>query len=168
MTIRINGWRVMAHPLMIEQLLKLISAAHKVKAEEPANFEKNANMKLLASLTKLMFIDIPGNPQADVWRQGKTLGDNNKHWRRAKFAAGRFRLFFRYSASHQMIIFAWVNDSNSLRTYGSKTDAYRVFRNMLDDGNPPSDWTVLMRAAEAEHETFLGLADEAQSLTGKG
>ena len=45
------------------------------------------------------------------------------------------------------LIFAWVNDENSLRTYGSKTDAYKVFKGMLDDGNPPDDWDALHKEA---------------------
>jgi hypothetical protein len=40
-----------------------------------------------------------------------------------------------------------VNDENSLRTYGSRTDAYKVFRSMLDGGNPPDDWDELCKAA---------------------
>ncbi|WP_082766388.1 type II toxin-antitoxin system YhaV family toxin [Paramesorhizobium deserti] len=60
---------------------------------------------------------------------------------------GRFRLFFRYDTSAKIIIFAWVNDETTLRTYGAKTDAYKVFKGMLDDGNPPDDWAALHKAA---------------------
>lgn len=42
-----------------------------------------------------------------------------------------------------------MNDENSLRTYGSKTDAYNVFKGMLDDGNPPDDWDKLHKEASA-------------------
>ncbi|MFV1920915.1 type II toxin-antitoxin system YhaV family toxin, partial [Sphingomonas sp. MJ1 (PH-R8)] len=40
-----------------------------------------------------------------------------------------------------------VNDATTLRTYGSRTDAYAVFKGMLDKGNPPDDWTALLKAA---------------------
>jgi len=43
-----------------------------------------------------------------------------------------------------------MNDKNTLSTYGSKTDAYRVFQSMLDDGNPPDAWENLYRAATDE------------------
>ena len=66
---------------------------------------------------------------------------------RAKFGGQRFRLFFRYNATAKIIIFAWVNDSDTLRTYGSKSDAYAIFRSMLDKGNPPDDWETLTKAA---------------------
>ena len=32
-----------------------------------------------------------------------------RHWLRAKFGGGRFRLFFGYSSSAKIIIYAWVN-----------------------------------------------------------
>ena len=97
------------------------------------------NTKLLAALTRLMFSRIPSDPLHKDYRQGGTLGAGNTHWFRAKFGNGRFRLFFRCSSKHRTIIFAWVNDENSLRTYGSKTDAYAVVQAMLESGNPPDD-----------------------------
>ena len=42
------------------------------------------------------------------------LGPGNRHWFRAKFH-GRYRLFFRFSAGQKIIIYAWVNDEQSLR-----------------------------------------------------
>ena len=32
-------------------------------------------------------------------------------------------------------------------TCGSKTDAYKVFKGMLDDENPPDDWAALHKQA---------------------
>ena len=49
----------------------------------------------------------------------------------------------------KIIIFAWVNDRDSLRTYGSKSDAYAVFKAMLDKGNPPDDWEALVTGSTA-------------------
>ncbi len=57
-------------------------------------------------------------------------------------------MFFRYSSAAKIIIYVWVNDRDSLRTYGSKTDAYAVFRRMLAAGNPPDDWKALQAEAE--------------------
>lgn len=47
----------------------------------------------------------------------------------------------------KIIIFAWVNDQDTLRTYGAKNHAYAVFRDMLDKGNPPNDWEALRNEA---------------------
>ena len=93
--------------------------------------------KLLAALRRLVFETIPQDPSRPDYRQGGTLGDDRKHWFRAKFGAGRFRLFFRYSTRAKIIVFAWVNDEATLRTYGARSDAYAVFRKMLDKGDPP-------------------------------
>jgi len=79
---------------------------------------------------------------------GDTLGAHRKHWFRAKFGGQRFRLFFRFDSRAKVIIFAWVHDGDTLRTYGSKSDAYAVFRKMLDKGNPPDDWATLLMAAK--------------------
>jgi toxin YhaV len=143
-TVEINGWRVLTHPAINEQILKLIEATLKAKAR--GTIQSDPNARILADIVQLMFIDIPGDPAAKKYRQGKTLGSGRKHWFRAKFGRNRFRLFYRYSSTHEAIIYAWVNDSNTLRTYGSKKDAYAVFEGMLDDGHPPNNWDELLKA----------------------
>jgi toxin YhaV len=145
----INGWTVLAHPLFLDQWEKLIEAVDALKAKKPGDYQKSADAKLLAALVQLVHKTVPSDPTAATYRQGSTLGDNRKHWFRAKFGNGRFRLFFRYSSASKVIIFAWVNDETTLRTYGAKTDAYKVFKGMLDDGNPPDDWADLYKAASA-------------------
>lgn len=143
----INGWTILAHPFFLDQLEKLIDAVETLRAKKPDDYGKNANTKLLAALNKLVFQTIPGDPTATAYRQG---GNTHKHWFRAKFGNGRFRLFFRYDLNAKVIIFAWVNDETTLRTYGAKTDAYKVFKGMLEDGNPPDSWTALHKAASGE------------------
>jgi toxin YhaV len=101
-------------------------------------------------LRKLIFVDIPGDPTRAIYRQGHTLGAHRKHWFRAKFGNGRYRLFFRFHTRERILLFAWVNDENTLRTYGSSTDAYATFGGMLDNGNPPDDWDDLLKACTNE------------------
>ena len=143
----INGWQVFAHPLFLDQIEKLTDAVERAKAKDPAGFQKMANAKVLAALRTLAFATIPSDPTRPEYRQGGTLGDDRKHWFRARFGGQRFRLFFRYNTAAKIIVLAWVNDAETLRTYGSKTDADAVFRSMLDGGNPPDDWAALLRAA---------------------
>lgn len=143
----VNGWQLFAHPLFLDQLDKLASAVERARTKDPRGWRKSANAKLLATLRQLLFETIPQDPARAEYRQGGTLGDSRKHWFRAKFGGGRFRLFFRYSTSAKVIIFAWVNDETTLRTYGAKSDAYTVFRKMLDKGNPPDSWEMLLKAA---------------------
>lgn len=145
-----NGWHLLAHPLFLDQVEKLAAAVEKARAKDPRGWRKSANAKLLAALRQLVFETVPQDPTRAEYRQGVTLGDDRKHWFRAKFGGGRFRLFFRYSTSAKIIIFAWVNDETTLRTYGSKSDAYAVFRKMLDKGDPPDSWEALLVAAEKD------------------
>lgn len=148
-----HGWQLFAHPLLLDQLDKLVATVEKAKGKDPSGYLKTANAKLLAALNSLIFDQIPEDPTRPEYRQGSTLGDSYKHWFRAKFGGGRFRLFFRYDTKAKVIVFAWVNDEDSLRTYGSKTDAYAVFRKMLDKGNPPDDWPALLEGASAKAAT---------------
>lgn len=148
----INGWLILAHPLLLAQLERATSA---LEATNKKGELGTAQGKLLAMLAKLMFETIPSDPTRPDYRQGDTLGKTRKHWFRAKFGNGRFRLFFRYDSKARVIIFAWVNDETTLRTYGSRTDAYHVFKGMLDKGNPPDDWDALLKAATALPEARL-------------
>lgn len=146
----IHGWRIYAHPLLIDQLEKLTAAVEAAKRKHPDTYHQTANAKVLKMLTHLIFDEVPKDPARKEYRQGDTLGADFKHWFRAKFGNGRFRLFFRFDSRAKVIVFAWVNDESTLRTYGSKTDAYAVFRKMLDKGNPPDTWADLLKAAQDE------------------
>lgn len=143
----VNGWQLFAHPLLLDQLERLIAEVERQRRKDPKNYKSAANAKVLAALHKLMFETVPEAPTRPEYRQGDTLGRARKHWFRAKFGNQRFRLFFRYNSQAKIIIYAWVNDAETLRTYGSKTDAYTVFASMLNAGNPPDEWKALLAAS---------------------
>jgi toxin YhaV len=142
-----NGWGILLHPLLLDQLERVISAAETERSGRGPGEPAGANMKIAASLSQLILAEVPQDPSRSIYRQGNTLGSEMRHWMRARFGNGRFRLFFRYHSDARLIVFAWVNDSETLRTYGSRTDAYAVFRRMLESGNPPDDWQELVRAS---------------------
>ena len=75
---------------------------------------------------------IPRDPTLSDYRQGSTLGDDHKHWFRARFFQ-QYRLFFRFDSASKIIVYSWGNDEKNKRAYGSKTDAYRVFENLQND-----------------------------------
>ena len=106
----VHGWELFAHPLFLDQLEKLMAAVESSRRKDPRGWRKGANSKLLAALHKLVFETIPGDPTRAEYRQGGTLGSDRKHWFRAKYGGGRFRLFFRYSTGAKVIIFARIND----------------------------------------------------------
>jgi len=106
--VTVNGWALYAHPLFLGQLEKLTDAVERAREKDANAYASSANAKLLAVIRKLMLEVIPVDPARPEFRQGGTLGRARKHWFRAKFGNGRFRLFFRYSAAAKIIIFAWV------------------------------------------------------------
>lgn len=144
----INGWAIYAHPLFLDQLEAMIARVEKARAKDSKGYKKKRSAKLLAAVLKVAFEDIPSDPTRDIYRQGDTLGDEYRHWFRAKFLQ-QFRLFFRYQRSGNggTIILGWVNDDSTLRAYESDTDAYVVFRKMLQHGNPPDSWPSLLKEA---------------------
>ena len=143
----VNGWTLFAHPLFLDQLDTLVREVERLSEKNPATYQKKNATKRLAAIRKLIFEVIPQDPSRAEFRLGKTLGEQHKHWFRAKFFQ-QYRLFFRYHASSRLIVYAWVNDTKTLRAYDSKNDAYRAFLRMLDSGNPPDDWDSLLVEAK--------------------
>ena len=143
-----HGWSLLFHDCLVEQLQKLKAASDRAESADPIGFEANANVKLFCGLSQLIIETVPSDPAREEYRQGNTMGTAYRHWRRAKIGR-RFRLFFRYDSKAKVIIFAWINDEHTLRSAGSKSDTYAVFRKMLERGNPPDDWAALLAASRA-------------------
>lgn len=149
-----NGWRLYAHPLLLSQIEALEVKVKQQKRKDPKSYFKKPAAKRLAAIRHLIFEAIPTDPGNDRYRQGSTLGVDHKHWRRAKFFQ-QCRLFFRYHQSQKIIVFAWVNDDKTLRAYESRSDAYAVFRKMLESGSPPTDWDSLVESAKSMFDQGL-------------
>lgn len=150
----INGWTIFAHPLFLERLEALSQQVAGLKHKDPVGFTGKNATKRLAAIVKLAFVVIPRDPASPEYRQGKTLGESHKHWFRAKFFQ-QYRLFFRYHATSRVILYAWVNDEDTKRAFESSDDAYRVFRKMLDRGQPPDDWDQLVSEGRATSNQAL-------------
>ena len=144
----VNGWTLLFHDAIIGQLTNLADAYEQARKTDPKKFRSNANVRLLAALAKLMLSVIPADPARSEYRQGNTLGEEYRHWFRAKFF-GRFRLFFRYDSRSRLIVYAWVNDEHTLRQRGGRRDPYEVFRRMLESGNPPNQWAALIKGSRS-------------------
>lgn len=155
----VNGWTLFAHPSFLDQAAELAEKVAALKDANPGGYRSKNATKRLAAITKLIFEEIPSDPADPKFRQGNTLGDEHRHWFRAKFFQ-QYRLFFRFHAESRIIIFAWVNDDTTLRAYDSRTDAYRVFKGMLDDGNPPGDWKALLASAQKSSGQLAELMEE--------
>ena len=118
----VNGWTLFAHPLFLDQLEALIAQVQKLRARDPKAYAQKSASKRLAAISKLVFDVIPQDPTRADYRQGNTLGDEHRHWFRAKFFQ-QHRLFFRYHRHSKIIVYAWVNDEDTKRVYDSGDDA---------------------------------------------
>ncbi|WP_207162070.1 type II toxin-antitoxin system YhaV family toxin [Thiocapsa imhoffii] len=147
-----HGWVLLFHGCIVAQLQKLQAAAARAERNDPMDFERNANVKLFRALSQLMLETVPSDPARDEYRQGNTLGPAYRHWRRAKVGR-RFRLFFRYDSRAKTIVFAWVNDEQTLRAAGSTSDPYATFEKMLERGHPPDDWDSLVAVSQSDWST---------------
>jgi toxin YhaV len=158
----LNGWSILAHPKFLDAFETLIERVDRLRKKDPSGYRQKNATKRLAAVVRLAFEVIPQDPLRPEYRQGATLGNEYKHWFRAKFFQ-QYRLFFRYHLPSCTIIYAWVNDEDTKRAYESGTDAYRTFRRMLDSGNPPNDWETLLKGAKNQAKRLLKTRTEAGS-----
>ena len=110
-------------------------------------FNAHPDVKLFAALVNIVHELVPADPDAPQFLLGNTLGTQYRGWARVKDNGlpGRMRLFFKFSATQKVIIYAWLNDAKTLRKQGDGTDVYAVFQRMLKSGNPPDSFDELMK-----------------------
>jgi toxin YhaV len=136
-------WSLLAHPAFMTQLEISRQKMADAKAKAEVNWINHSDVKRHFTLTRMITEKIPQNPASADFRLGNALGQKYRLWFRAKFLQ-QYRIFFRYSSIRNIIVYAWVNDPATLRAYGSKTDAYQVFRKMLESGKVPNNWDELI------------------------
>jgi toxin YhaV len=145
----VNGWALYFHSAFKDKFEALPAEVQWLKELlEPDPYLSHPKVKLLERLRAIVFEEIPRDPGAATYEQGNTLGTSYRHWKRAKFL-GRFRLFFRFSSKHKIIVYAWVNDENTLRKAGAKTDPYVIFEKRVRSGEPPDHWDDLVACSSA-------------------
>jgi toxin YhaV len=141
-----HGWKLYRASAFAQSFAALQAEVERLAAERPDVYRANPKTKLLARVRTLILDEIPHDPNARVYALGNTLGPAHRHWRRAKFLQ-RFRLFFRFDSASRIIVYAWMNDENTLRKAGARSDSYAVFAQRLDAGEPPDDWNELLAEA---------------------
>lgn len=141
-----HGWRLYQSSAFAEAFGALETDVRKLKDERPRDYAAHPKAKLYRRIVDLISEDIPRDHNVAIFQLGNTLGSAHRHWRRAKFLQ-RFRLFFRFDSTSRIIIYAWVNDENTLRKAGSRSDPYSIFLRRLNEGNPPDDWPELLKDA---------------------
>jgi toxin YhaV len=157
----VNGWRLFQYPLFASQVKELTDAVEQLSIAQPESYRQHPKTKLLATIHRYITEIIPRNPNAPEFRQGDSLGPDNRHWFRAKFHQ-RYRLFFRFSTKDKVIVYVWVNDELTLRKAGSKTDPYAVFKSMLAAGDPPGSLEALLKRAKEVRKPAQGAKPRIQ------
>lgn len=138
-----SGWRLAGDKHFMERYAALVVATEAERARLGEGDPNTLEAKLLFAVKELVFRKIPADPMNKNYVLGNTLGPYFRAWRRAKFFQ-QYRLFYRFHSGKKIIIYSWFNDENTLRAYGSKTDAYKEFAKMLDSGKPPTDFDELI------------------------
>ncbi|MCZ8085820.1 MAG: type II toxin-antitoxin system YhaV family toxin [Brevundimonas sp.] len=140
----VNGWELFMHDCFRGDFESLRDDVAHLKAVDPTGYSRHPKAKLFKRLVDIISSEVPADPNAAAYQLGNTMGPAHRHWRRAKFLQ-RFRLFFRFDSKAKMIIYVWVNDENTLRKAGARTDVYAVFKSRLARGDPPTSWQELLR-----------------------
>lgn len=143
----VNGWTLYRWRGFQERWDALQTRVERLRAQDPDGYRSHPDAVMFAAVYKLVTEVIPRDPGHSQFRQGHTMGDTYVHWRRAKFLR-RFRLFFRYHSPSKSIVYAWLNDENTLRKAGAKSDVYLTFKRLLENGVPPTDWDKLLTESE--------------------
>ena len=138
-----RDWLLLGHTEFLNQLQLFREANRQVKQKIGPDSIHSKQAQQLKALTLAIWTKVPSNPGQPEFRLGNSLGKEHTHWFRAKFLQ-QFRLFFRYSTKSEIVAYGWVNDPETLREYGSKTDAYAVFKKMLESGRVPNNWDELV------------------------
>jgi toxin YhaV len=135
----LNGWTFLAWPAFDERWSRLILAVAKKRTQDPEGYKTSPEARLLKGLVLVIRDHIARDPNAPAHRLRRDLAA----WRRVQ-VFGRYRLFYRFSSAHRVVVLAWLNDEHTLRKEGAKTDPYAVFAGLLARGAIPSDWSALV------------------------
>ena len=127
-----NGWNLFQFQPFAQRLQELTQDVSRLAHADPTGYKQHPKTKLLASVYQSMTVTVPTNPADPVFRLGRTLGRSHGNWRRVKKGLPqRYRL----------------NDEDTLRKEGSRTDVYQVFKRMLERGDVPSTINELIQGS---------------------
>ena len=139
-------WKLFYFKPFKQALDELEAAVTHLSLTDPAGYKVHPKTRLLASVYKVITVQVPANPDHPDFRLGSTLGREYANWRRVKKGMpDRYRLFFRFASNPvKLIVYVWFNDEDTLRKAGAKSDVYAVFRRMLERGEVPESIAALL------------------------
>ena len=140
-------WQFFAHPAFSETLDTLVGEVKRLRAADAAAYKQHPKTKLLKRIVDLIETENSARSGRERIQSWQRAGACAPALAGGEVSQGRFRLFFRYSSKANVIIYAWVNDENTLRKAGGRNDPYSVFGGLLRKGRPPDDWDALAKEA---------------------
>lgn len=151
-------------PILETRVILLLNRVRWLKKHHPETYRTHRDCKLLQGLWRVMQ-ESRQDPKHARYNLGNTLGTENRHWRRCKEGLPpRYRLFFRFSSSERVCVYAWLNDEKTLRKAGSKTDVYATFKHLLSRGLVPQEFAELLARSKMLNPEL----SVAFSLVGEG
>lgn len=154
-----QSWELWVHSIFDQQLSDLMAEVDRLKASKPHTFGSHPSALLLQCVRDAVIKHVPNNPLDREFQLGDELRaaglkidprfrDSMGHWRRVKKRLPqRRRLFFWARSDKNRVVYVWLNDEDSLREEGSRSDVYRVFCELLRAGKVPNDFEELCAAA---------------------
>jgi toxin YhaV len=162
----VNGYTLVFHQALVDQLVKLVEAADSDRNASRHGRGGTSAAALLDAASWLMLDAIPSDPTRRKYRPRGTASEEYDLWLCASLSRG-YRLFFRLDSPRRRIVYAWLHSPTPLPGATGRPDPYRVFVRMLASGSPPETWASLMRcvrtlpkrsarslAASREHDGF--------------
>jgi len=129
-----------AHSIYASRKLELYKEVKKLKEKlGDKEYKEHPAVKLARRVLEADQYIIPQNPNRKEYYLKGVL----KKYRRYKKGLQRYRLSFCFSENPiPIIVYLYLNDKQSLRKEGSKTDPYIIFKNKVNKGvfsNDPMD-----------------------------
>lgn len=139
-----NGWKIYFHPLFYQQWQELVNKVKHLKGKlTTEKFVTHSDVKLLKAIDIGIKEKIPTNPFASYFCLQKPL---QKYSRLKKMGLpARYRLFFRVFKEANTIIILWLGYP---RKEGDKKDCYKVFSQLVTQGNFPEDMASFLTILE--------------------
>ena len=129
------------HELYYRRIQELKSRVRELKEQlGPEEFSRHETVKLAVRI-RAAEQEVAQEPN----RPEYLLHDELRKFRRYKRGLGRYRIIFCFSGKPPIIIFLYLNTSDSLRKEGSRQDPYELFKSMLRRGevaHDPSDLKI--------------------------
>ena len=139
-----HGWHLLAHPLFLDQLERLLVAVERAKRTDNPGWQNKADARLLAALRALVLNSIPRDP----WRRvpaGKYAGASapalvSCQVRRQPLPAVLSRQLARQGDRLRL----GQRPRHAAQGRGGDRSLRSVRGRMLRRGNPPDDWPALL------------------------